>query len=124
MVNGKKLRRLMPEYDLQPKQRRRYVVTTDSDHAGLIYPDLAKDVVPNHPNQFWVAGLFAADARPSLALAHRRVALDPRFVAAIQGGASPQRRGGGRPCGYPIVGALRQLVGRGPAARPASAVRR
>jgi hypothetical protein len=28
---------------LQPKQRRRYVVTTDSDHAGPIYADLAKD---------------------------------------------------------------------------------
>jgi hypothetical protein len=43
VVNGKKLRRLMREHDLQPKQRRRYVVTTDSDHAGPIYADLAKD---------------------------------------------------------------------------------
>ena len=34
VVNGKKLRRLMREYDLQPKRRRRYVTTTDSDHAG------------------------------------------------------------------------------------------
>ncbi len=57
MVNGKKLRRLMREHDLQPKQRRHYVVTTDSDHAGLIYPDLAKDVVPERPNQLWVADL-------------------------------------------------------------------
>jgi len=29
------------------------VVTTDSDHAGPIYPDLAKDVVPDRPNQLW-----------------------------------------------------------------------
>ena len=43
VVNGKKLRRLMREYDLQPKQRRRYIVTTDSDHAGL----------GSKPNQFW-----------------------------------------------------------------------
>ena len=57
VVNGKKLRRLMREHDLQPKQRRRYVVTTDSDHAGPIYPDLAKDVVPDRPNQLWVADL-------------------------------------------------------------------
>jgi putative transposase len=57
VVNGKKLRRLMREHDSQPKQRRRYVVTTDSDHAGLIYPDLAKDVVPDRPNQLWVADL-------------------------------------------------------------------
>ena len=30
VVNGKKLRRLMREHNLQPKRRRRYVVTTDS----------------------------------------------------------------------------------------------
>jgi putative transposase len=47
VVNGKKLRRLMREHGLQPKQRRRYVVTTDSNHAGPIYPDLAKNLVPD-----------------------------------------------------------------------------
>jgi putative transposase len=57
VVNGKKLRRLMRENDLQPKRRRRYVITTDSDHAGPIFPDLAKDVVPDRPNQVWVADL-------------------------------------------------------------------
>ena len=45
------------EHDLQPKRRRRYVVTTDSDHGGPIFPDLAKDVVPERPNQLWVADL-------------------------------------------------------------------
>ena len=45
----------MREYNLQPKQRRRYVVTTDSDHAGSIYPDTDKDVVPDRPNQLWPA---------------------------------------------------------------------
>lgn len=57
VVNGKKLRRLMREHDLQPKRRRRYVVTTDSDHAGPIYSNLAKGVVPDRPNQIWVADL-------------------------------------------------------------------
>jgi putative transposase len=57
VVNGKKLRRLMREHDLQPKQRRRYMVTTDSDHDGPIYPDVAKDVIPDRPNQVWVADL-------------------------------------------------------------------
>jgi putative transposase len=57
VVNSKKLRRLMREHDLQPKRRRRYVVTTDSDHAGPIFPDLAKDLVPERPNQLWVADL-------------------------------------------------------------------
>jgi putative transposase len=58
-VNGNKLRRLMRENGLQPKRRRRYVVTTDSNcnHGGPIYPDLAKDAIPNRPNQLWVADL-------------------------------------------------------------------
>ena len=55
VVNGKKLRRLMREHDLQPKQRRCCIVTTDSDHTGPIFPDLAKAVVPDRPNQPWVA---------------------------------------------------------------------
>jgi putative transposase len=57
VVNSKKLRRLMHENGLQPKRRRRFVVTTDRDHAGPIYPDLAKDLVPDCPNQLWVADL-------------------------------------------------------------------
>ena len=57
VVNGKKLRRLMREHDLQPKRRRRYVITTDSDHAGPIFSDLAKGVVVDRPNQLWVADL-------------------------------------------------------------------
>ena len=57
MVNGKKLRRLMREHSLQPKWRQRHVVTIDSDHAGPIFPDLVKAVVPDRPNQLWVADL-------------------------------------------------------------------
>jgi transposase InsO family protein len=57
VVNGKKLRRLMREHDLQPKRRRRYVITNGSDHAGPIFSDLAKGVVADRPNQLWVAGL-------------------------------------------------------------------
>ncbi len=33
-VNGKKIRRLMRENGLQPKRRRRYVITTNSDHES------------------------------------------------------------------------------------------
>lgn len=57
VVNSKKLRRLMREHDLQPKRRRRYIATTDSNHAGPIFPDLAKALVPDRPNQLWVADL-------------------------------------------------------------------
>ena len=34
--------RLMREHDLSPKQRRRYVATTDSDHDEPIFPNLAE----------------------------------------------------------------------------------
>ncbi len=57
VVNNKRLRRLMREHALQPKRRRRYVVTTDSDHASPIFRDLAKDVVADRLNQLWVADL-------------------------------------------------------------------
>jgi putative transposase len=57
VVNNKKLRRLMKAHDLQPKQRRRYVVTTNSEHDSPIFPDLTKDVVLERPNQLWIADL-------------------------------------------------------------------
>ena len=43
VVNSKKIGRLMRENDLQPKRRKRFVATTDSDHDGPIFPDLARD---------------------------------------------------------------------------------
>ena len=57
VVNGKKIRRLMREHDLQPKRRRRFVATTDSDHDRPIFPNLTKDMVVDGPNQLWVADI-------------------------------------------------------------------
>jgi putative transposase len=57
VVNAKKIRRLMREHGLQPKVRRRFVVTTDSDHDSPIFSNLAKDVVPAGPNQLWVSDI-------------------------------------------------------------------
>jgi HTH-like domain/Integrase core domain len=57
VVNSKKLRRLMKEHDLQPKRRRRYVVTTDSNHASPIFKNLTKDLVVERSNQLWIADL-------------------------------------------------------------------
>ena len=56
-VNSEKIRRLMREHDLQPKHRRRFVVTTDSGHNGPIFPDLARDRIVDGPNQLWVADI-------------------------------------------------------------------
>jgi hypothetical protein len=36
---------------LTVQPRRRYVVTTDSDHDGPIFPNLTKEVTPTGPNQ-------------------------------------------------------------------------
>jgi putative transposase len=57
IVNHKKIRRLMRQHDLQPKIRRRFVATTDSDHDGPIFPNLVKDVIPSGPNQLWVSDI-------------------------------------------------------------------
>lgn len=57
VVNAKKVRRLMREHDLNPRQRRRFTRTTDSDHGGPIYPFVARDYEVHGPNQLWVADL-------------------------------------------------------------------
>jgi len=57
IVNSKKVRRLMRDHNLQPKRRRRFVATTDSNHDGLIFPDLTRDTMVNGPNQIWVADI-------------------------------------------------------------------
>jgi putative transposase len=56
-VNHKRVSRIMREQDLRVRPKRRFVVTTDSDHDGPIFPDLAKDLAPTGPDQLWVADL-------------------------------------------------------------------
>jgi putative transposase len=50
IVNHKKIKRLMREHGLQPRIRRRYVPTTDSDHDQPIFPNRTTDVL-------WVADI-------------------------------------------------------------------
>lgn len=57
VANHKKIRRLMREHDLQPKRRRCFVATTDSNHDGPIFPNRAREVAPDGPNQLWVADI-------------------------------------------------------------------
>ena len=47
----------MREHDLQPRLRRRYVATTDSDHDQPIYPNRLRTTIDNGPNQLWVADI-------------------------------------------------------------------
>ena len=42
---------------MQVRPRRRYVATTDSNHDGPIFPDLAKDLELAGPDQLWVADI-------------------------------------------------------------------
>ena len=57
VVNGKKIRRLMRQHDLQPKRRRRFIATTNSDHDSPIFSNRAKDVTADRPNQLWVSDI-------------------------------------------------------------------
>jgi putative transposase len=57
VVNAKKIRRLMREHALNPKRRRRFVATTDSNHDYPVFPDLANNMTPDGPNQLWVADI-------------------------------------------------------------------
>ncbi|ESW76144.1 hypothetical protein X772_32100 [Mesorhizobium sp. LSJC280B00] len=47
----------MREHGLQPRIRRRFIATTDSDHELPIFPNLAKNVTPDGPNQLWVSDI-------------------------------------------------------------------
>lgn len=57
VVNSKKVRRIMRENDLNPKRKRRYVSTTDSDHGSPIYPNIARNLEVHGPNQLWVGDI-------------------------------------------------------------------
>ena len=57
VVNSKKVRRIMRENDLNPKRKRRHVVTMDSDHDKPIYPNLAPGFEVHRPNQLWVGDI-------------------------------------------------------------------
>lgn len=57
VVNSKKVRRLMKLHDLNPRRRRRYINTTDSDHDGPIYPLIARGFEVHGPDQLWVGDI-------------------------------------------------------------------
>ena len=56
-VNPKLVYRLMREDNLLCVRKRKFVVTTDSNHTRRIYPNLARDMVPTAPDQLWRADI-------------------------------------------------------------------
>jgi putative transposase len=70
VVNHKKALRIMREQGFSVRPQRRYVVTTDSDHDGPIFPNRARGFIPRGPNQLWVADItYIAIARGFVYLA-------------------------------------------------------
>ena len=57
VVNHKRVLRLMREDNLLSIRRRRFVVTTDSDHGWRVYPNLARLMVVTDINQLWVGDI-------------------------------------------------------------------
>ena len=57
VVNHKRVRRLMREYNLLCLRRRKFVMTTDSRHDRPVYPNLAGELELTGLNQLWVADI-------------------------------------------------------------------
>ena len=56
-VNPKRVYRLLREDNVLCVRRRKFVVTTDSNHERKIYPNLARALVLTGVNQLWIADL-------------------------------------------------------------------
>jgi putative transposase len=56
-VNHKRVLRLMRADNLLSIRRRRFVVTTDSNHSWRVYPNLARRMQVSSINQLWVADI-------------------------------------------------------------------
>jgi len=56
-VNHKHVLRMMHEDNLLCVRRRGFLATTDSRHSLVVYPNLARDMLPTAINQLWVADI-------------------------------------------------------------------
>ena len=54
-MNAKRVRRLMRKDNLLCVRKRKFVVTTDSNHGRKIYPHPARNVILTGTDQLWVA---------------------------------------------------------------------
>ena len=57
VVNPKRVYRLLREDNLLCLRKRKFVVTTDSNHQRKVYPNLAGQMTLNGINQLWVADI-------------------------------------------------------------------
>ena len=56
-VNPKRVYRLMREDNLLCVRKRKFIVTTDSNHTRKVYPNLARGMVLTAPDQLWRADI-------------------------------------------------------------------
>jgi putative transposase len=56
-VNHKRVSRLMREDNLLCLRKRKFIVTSDSNHPFPVYPNLAASLRPSGVNQLWVADI-------------------------------------------------------------------
>jgi transposase InsO family protein len=56
-VNAKRVYRLMREDNLLCARKRKFVVTTDSNHGRKVYPNLARDMILTGTDQLWRADI-------------------------------------------------------------------
>jgi len=56
-VNPKRVYRLLREDNLLCVRRRKFIVTTDSNHGRMVYPNLAREMVLTGMDQLWVADI-------------------------------------------------------------------
>src|SRR5206468_9488912 len=56
-VNRKRVYRLMREDNLLCVRKRKFVVTTDSNHGRKVYPNLAREMVLTDVDQLWRADI-------------------------------------------------------------------
>ena len=56
-VNAKRVHRLLREDNLLCARKRKFVVTTDSNHGRKVYPNLARDLVLSGVDQLWRADI-------------------------------------------------------------------
>jgi putative transposase len=57
VVNPKRVYRLLREDNLLCIRKRKFVVTTDSNHNRRVYPNLAEQMTLSGINQLWVADI-------------------------------------------------------------------
>lgn len=65
LVNHKRILALMRKERLVCRPRRRFVRTTNSEHAFRIYPNVARAMSLSSPNQLWVADITYVRLRQS-----------------------------------------------------------